>query len=155
MYLDVWSTLGATPVALALPELAIALSNGTAEAQDNATYHLVANATYDDIRYYSFINYMWMGCTMAANAVRWGKLTPSQKKILKEQAVIAAKYSFDTIEQDNVAATEILKKHGVTFDNNPDIQSFKDKLGGKAYYLQYAKESWYDQKIIDAILAYK
>ena len=66
LYLDVWQALGATPVALALPELALALSNGTAEAQDNATYHLVANATYDDIKYFSNINYMWMGCTMAA-----------------------------------------------------------------------------------------
>jgi len=155
MYLDVWGALGATPVALALPELAIALSNGTAEAQDNATYHLVANATYDDIKYYSFINYMWMGCTMAANSVKWAKLTPDQQKILKEQAVIAAKYSFDTIAQDNITAMDVLKKHGVAFDDKPDIQSFKDKLGGSKYYLQYAKEPWYDQKIVDAILSYK
>lgn len=33
LYLDVWQALGATPVALALPELALALSNGTAEAR--------------------------------------------------------------------------------------------------------------------------
>jgi len=153
MYLDVWEALGATPVALALNELAIALANGTAEAQDNATYHLVANATYDDIKYYSFINYMWMGCTMAANANMWNKLTAEQQKILKEQAVIAAKYSFDTIEEDNVTAMETLEKAGVTFDNNPDIQSFKDKLGGSAYYKHYAAEPWYDQNIIDGILA--
>ena len=37
-------------VRVASNELAIALSNGTAEGQDNATYHLVANATYDDIK---------------------------------------------------------------------------------------------------------
>lgn len=151
MYLDCWKALGSTPVALALNELAIALSNGTAEAQDNATYHLVANATYDDIKHYSFINYMWMGCTMAANANTWKKLSPEQQKILKEQAIVAAKYSFDTIEQDNVTATETLKKAGVQFDNSPDIQSFKDKLGGAAYYKQYSKESWYNQKIIDKL----
>ena len=149
--MDVWSTLGATPVALALNELAIALSNGTAEAQDNATYHLVANATYDDIKYYSFINYMWMGCTMAINQKTWNKLSAEQQKILKEQAKIAAKFSFDTIAADNVTATETLKKAGVQFDTNPDIQSFKDKLGGKKYYNQYASESWYDQKIIDQL----
>ena len=39
MYTDCWSTLGATPVALALTELTTGLSNGTAQAQDNATYH--------------------------------------------------------------------------------------------------------------------
>ncbi|MDR1932817.1 MAG: TRAP transporter substrate-binding protein [Spirochaetales bacterium] len=153
MYLDVWGALGATPVALALNELAIALSNGTAEAQDNATYHLVANATYDDIKFYSFINYMWMGCTMAANANTWKKLSPDQQRILKEQAVAAAKYSFDTIEEDNVSATETLKKAGVQFDTAPDIQSFKNKLGGSNYYKQYANEKWYNQSIIDQILA--
>ncbi len=153
MYLDVWSALGSTPVALALNELAIALANGTAEAQDNATYHLVANATYDDIKHYSFINYMWMGCTMAMNQKTWDKLTADQQKILKEQAIAAAKYSFDTIEEDNMTATETLKKAGVKFIENPDIQSFKNKLGGASYYKQYASEAWYDQAIVDAILA--
>ena len=153
LYLDVWEALGATPVALALPELALALSNGTAEAQDNATYHLVANATYDDIKYFSNINYMWMGCTMAANANTWNSLTPAQQEILKEQAVAAAKYSFDTIAEDNEAATKTLQDAGVEFDFEPDVQSFKDALGGDSYYDRYANESWYDQATLDAILA--
>jgi TRAP-type C4-dicarboxylate transport system substrate-binding protein len=90
---------------------------------------------------------------MAANANSWKKLNADQQKLLKEQAVIAAKYSFDTIEQDNVTAIETLKKAGVQFDDNPDIQSFKNKLGGSNYYKQYAGEKWYNQGIIDQILA--
>lgn len=154
MYLDCWETLGANPVALALNELAIALANGTAEGQDNATYHLVANATYDDIKYFSFINYMWMGCTMAANQDSWDKLPEEYQAILKDQAVVAAKYSFDTIAEDNEVATQTLKDAGVEFDENPDIQSFKDKLGGEEYYQRYAEESWFNQEILDKILAY-
>ena len=153
MYLDCWEALGANPVALALNELAIALSNGTAEGQDNTTYHLVANATYDDIKYFSFINYMWMGCTMAANSDSWDKLPAEYQEILKEQAKAAAKYSFDTIAEDNQAATETLKAAGVEFDENPDIQSFIDKLGGNDYYLRYKDEPWYNQEILDEILA--
>ena len=153
LYLDVWEALGATPVALALPELALALSNGTAEAQDNATYHLVANATYDDIKYFSNINYMWMGCTMAVNAVTWNKLAPEVQDILKEQAKIAAKYSFDTIAADNETATKTLQEAGVEFNFEPDVKSFQDKLGGDAYYNRYAGESWFDQTLLDAILA--
>ena len=153
LYLDVWEALGATPVALALPELALALSNGTAEGQDNATYHLVANATYDDIKYFSNINYMWMGCTMAANANTWNGLDPAVQEILKEQAKAAAKYSFDTIAADNETATKTLQDAGVEFDFEPDVQSFKDALGGDAYYDQYKDESWYDQELLDAILA--
>ena len=153
MYLDCWEALGANPVALALNELAIALSNGTAEGQDNATYHLVANATYDDIKYFSYINYMWMGCTMAANAGVWEKLPAEYQTILKEQAKVAAKYSFDTIAQDNVTAQATLEAAGVQFDAEPDIQSFKDKLGIPAYYENYKDQPWYNQEIIDEILA--
>ncbi|PNH17909.1 C4-dicarboxylate ABC transporter [Lachnospiraceae bacterium] len=153
VYLDVWETLGANPVALALPELAIALSNGTAEGQDNATYHLVANATYDDIKYFSFINYMWMGCTMAANKDSWNALSEEDQKILKEQAVVAAKYSFDTIKTDNETARKILEEAGVVFDDNPDVQSFKDKLGGTEFYKKYEGESWYNQEIMDQLIA--
>ena len=153
LYLDVWEALGATPVALALPELALALSNGTAEAQDNATYHLVANATYDDIKYFSNINYMWMGCTMAANKATWDKLDPEVQAVLKEQAKVAAKYSFDTIASDNEAATKTLQDAGVTFDFEPDVQSFKDALGGTEYYARYANEPWFSQELLDAILA--
>ncbi len=153
LYLDVWEALGATPVALALPELALALSNGTAEGQDNATYHLVANATYDDIKYFSNINYMWMGCTMAVNSVTWNKLDPAVQEILKEQAKAAAKYSFDTIAADNEAATKTLQDAGVEFDFEPDVQSFKDMLGGDAYYDRYKEETWFSQELLDAILA--
>jgi len=153
LYLDVWEALGATPVALALPELALALSNGTAEGQDNATYHLVANATYDDIKYFSNINYMWMGCTMAVNSVTWSKLAPEVQDILKEQAKAAAKYSFDTIAEDNETATKTLQDAGVEFDFEPDVQSFKDALGGDSYYDRYANESWFDQDLLNSILA--
>lgn len=152
MYLDVWESLGANPVALALPELAIALSNGTAEGQDNATYHLVANATYDDIKHFSFINYMWMGCTMAANKASWDNLPEEYQNILKEQAKIAVKYSFDVIKEDNEAARKTLEEAGVQFDDEPDIQSFKDALGGEEYYKRYEKEAWYDAEIVNSIL---
>jgi len=153
MYLDVWQALGANPVSLSLNELAPALSNGTVEGQDNATYHEVANATYDNIKYFSYINYMWMGCTMAVNSTSWGKLDPQVQTILKEQAVVAAKYSFDTIAADNITAAETMKAAGVTFDESPDIQSFKTMLDIPSYYTRYAQETWYDQATIDAILA--
>lgn len=153
VYLDVWQTLGANPVALALNELAIALSNGTAEGQDNATYHLVANATYDDIKYFSFINYMWMGCTMAANKDSFDALPEQYQKILKDEAKKAAKYSFDTIKEDNVTARKTLEEAGVQFDDEPDVQSFKDKLDIPNFYKKYEGESWYDQDLLDALLA--
>ena len=152
MYLDVWEALGATPIGLPLPELAIALATGTAEGQDNAPFHLVANATYDSIQYFSMINYMWMGCTMVINANLWNSLSEAQQNILREQAVIAARFSFDTIAQDDLTAIEYLQAAGVVFNFEPDVQSFRDMLGGNEYFQRYADEPWFNQSILDALL---
>lgn len=152
LYLDVWEALGATPVALALNELALALENGTAEAQDNATYHLVANATYDNIKNFSYINYMWMGITLAMNADAFNKLEPAAQAILKEQAVVAARFAFDLIKEDNAAGEATLTEAGVVFDAEPDIQSFKDKLDIPAYYDRYENETWFNRDLLNAIL---
>jgi len=153
MYLDVWDALGATPIGLPLPELAIALATGTAEGQDNAPFHLVANVTYEAIRYFSMINYMWMGCTMAINANTWNRLSGAQQDILREQALIAARFSFDTIARDDQIATQHLKDFGIEFNFEPDVQSFRDKLGGIEYYQRYANEPWFNQRIISALLS--
>jgi TRAP-type C4-dicarboxylate transport system substrate-binding protein len=154
MYTDVWSALGATPVALSLAELTTALSNGTADAQDNATYHEVANATWDNIKYFSYINYMWMGCTMAANSVSFGKLNAATQQLLKDQAKLAAQYSFDCIAKDNVTAQKTMEDGGVEFCEDPDVDSFKTKLDIPNYYTRYSSETWYDADLINKIYTY-
>ena len=152
LYLDVWEALGATPVALALPELALALANGTAEAQDNATYHLVANATYDNIKYFSYFNYMWMGPTIAMNSVSFSKLSEEQQKVVKEAGYEAGRYGFELIEEANAEGEATLKEAGVEFDAEPDVQSFKDKLDIPAYYDRYENETWFNRDLLNAIL---
>ena len=93
-----------------------------------------------------------MGCTMAMNKTAWDKLSSDQQALLKAQAKIAAKYSFDQIKMDNESATKVLKEAGVEFDTNPDVMSFKEKLGGTKYYQRYTSEKWYDQALLDKIL---
>ena len=60
----------------------------------------------------------------------------------------------DTIAQDNETATKTLQDAGVEFDFEPDIQSFKDMLGGAEYYQRYANETWFNQELLDQILAH-
>ena len=90
---------------------------------------------------------------MAANKDSWDALPEQYQKILSEQAKAAAKYSFDTIKEDNVTARKTLEDAGVQFDDDPDIQSFKDKLDIPNFYKKYENETWYDQELLDSILA--
>ena len=134
MYTDCWSALGATPVALALTELTTALSNGTAQAQDNATYHEVANATWDDIGYFSFINYMWMGCTMAANKTAWDKLNEATQNVLREKAKEAAqvmKLTAADLKELGIIERIIQEKEPLTRENMADtMEILKKEIGG-------------------------
>ena len=90
---------------------------------------------------------------MSANKDKWDSLPEQYQQILKDQAKAAAKYSFDTIKADNETARKTLEDAGVQFDDNPDVQSFKDKLGGTDFYKKYENEAWYDQSIVDALVA--
>ena len=80
-----------------------------------------------------------MGCTMAANKTAWGKLNETTQNVLREKAKEAAQFSFDCIAEDNVTARKTMEEGGVQFCDNPDIDSFKKKLGIPAYYTRYAK----------------
>ena len=60
---------------------------------------------------------------------------------------------FGNLTRFSDASLQALQDAGVEFDFEPDVQSFKDALGGDAYYDQYKDESWYDQELLDAILA--
>lgn len=153
MYTDCWSTLGATPVALALTELTTALSRhrtGTGQR------HLPRSSKCYLGRYRLLQLYQLYvdGCTMAANKTAWGKLNETTQNVLREKAKEAAQFSFDCIAEDNVTARKTMEEGGVQFCDNPDIDSFKKKLDIPAYYTRYASEAWYDQSLVDTIYNY-
>ncbi|MDF2613711.1 MAG: tripartite ATP-independent periplasmic transporter solute receptor, DctP family [Clostridia bacterium] len=152
-YVDVWKAFGAVPTPLPLPELYMALQTGTVDGQDNAPYHTVANKIDDVQGYYSMINYMWMGLTMSMNQKKYDAIPDDLKQILKDEAKVAAKWSFDQIKIDNESAIKKMQDKGIEVNLTPDVDSFRTALGGADYYKKYEKETWYSQEIIDAMLA--
>ena len=78
--------------------------------------------------------------------------------VLRERAAAGVEVriifdDFGNLTRFSDASLQALQDAGVEFDFEPDVQSFKDALGGDAYYDQYKDESWYDQELLDAILA--
>ena len=127
----------------------MALKTGIVEAQDNAPYHSVASKVYEVQDYYSMINYMWMGLTMVINNATWATIPAEYQSVIKEEAIVAAKWSFDEIERDNVTALETMKERGTTINLTPDRESFMD--GIEDFYAKYEGESWYDKALIDSL----
>lgn len=148
-YVDLWTYWGAVVTPMPITELYMALKTGVVEAQDNAPYHSVASKVYEVQDYYSMINYMWMGLTMVMNNAKWATIPADYQKIIKEEAIAAAKWSFDEIERDNVTALAAMKERGVTIDMNPDRESFMADIDD--FYKKYEKEAWYDKALIDSL----
>ena len=148
-YVDLWNYWGAVVTPMPITELYMGLKTGVVEAQDNAPYHSVASKVYEVQNFYSMINYMWMGLTMVMNNAKWATLTDEQHKIIKEEAIAAAKWSFDEIERDNVTALGAMKARGTTINMNPDRESFMKGIDG--FYAKYKNEPWYDKELIDAL----
>ena len=69
--------------------------------------------------------------------------------MIKEEAIVAAKWSFDEIERDNVSALNAMKERGVTIDMNPDRESFM--VGIEDFYNSYADKPWFDKDLIDSL----
>ncbi len=116
----------------------MALKTGVVDAQDNAPYHSVASKVYEVQDHYSMINYMWMGLTMVMNKAKWETLPEEYQKIIKEEAKVAANWSFDEIERDNVTALEAMKARGTTIEMNPDRESFMAEID--EFYKKYENE---------------
>ncbi len=148
-YVDLWSSWDAIVTPMPITELYMALKTGVVEAQDNAPYHSVASKVYEVQNYYSMINYMWMGLTMVMNNAKWATIPSDLQKLIKEEAIAAAKWSFDEIERDNVSALEAMKNRGVEIDMNPDRESFM--VGIDDFYNSYADEPWFDKELIDTL----
>ncbi|MDY0092570.1 MAG: TRAP transporter substrate-binding protein [Candidatus Vecturithrix sp.] len=148
-YVDLWTWWGAVVTPMPITELYMALKTGVVDAQDNAPYHSVASKVYEVQDHYSMINYMWMGLTMVMNKAKWETLPEEYQKIIKEEAKVAAKWSFDEIERDNVTALEAMKARGTTIEMNPDRESFMAEID--EFYKKYENEPWYDKDLIDAL----
>lgn len=148
-YVDLWTYWGAVVTPMPITELYMALKTGVVEAQDNAPYHSVASKVYEVQDYYSMINYMWMGLTMVINNAKWATIPAEYQKIIKEEAIVAAKWSFDEIERDNITALETMQARGTQVDLKPNRESFMADID--TFYKKYENESWYDKNLIDTL----
>ena len=63
-------------------------------------------------------------------------------------------YGKVVVAEDNETATKTLQDAGVEFDFEPDVQSFKDVLDIPAYYDRYKEETWFNQELLDQIMAF-
>ena len=150
-FMAVWKSWGANPTPIPAEELYTALKTGTVDAQDNAAYHTVATKAYEVQKYFTVINYVWMGLTTSMNKAKYDSLPEDLQKVMKKAAKEGAAFGFSGIDQSNEKAYSVMEKAGLTVNRNPDRDSFMKNIDD--IYAQFSDKPWYNQEIIDQIRA--
>ncbi|MGI6559019.1 MAG: TRAP transporter substrate-binding protein [Limnochordia bacterium] len=150
-YVKVWEKFGAAPVAMAWPDVYMALKTGVLDAQDNAPEHTYTNKTHETQKYYSVINYIWMGGAFTMNLNKWNSLPKDVQEVMLQAAREVSEWTFAELAAKDEWALEQMEKEGLEINRSPDIESFRAKVAD--LYDELAKESWYDPEVIAAIRA--
>jgi TRAP-type transport system periplasmic protein len=148
-YVKTWEAFGASPTAMAWPDVYMALQTGVIDAQDNAPEHTWSNRTYEVQDHYSVINYTWMGGVLTMNLDRWNELPEDVQEIMLEAAREAGEWTFDELSQANVDALDRMEEAGLEVIRDPDLSGFM--AAAEKVYEELAAEPWYDAELIERI----
>lgn len=128
IYLDTWTTLGATPVAININKLHEALKVGAADAQTNPLAIAELMKLYEVQKYVSMTNHMWSGFNLLANLKLWQRLPADVQVMIERNVTKYTKLQRADNEALNTQLRTQLAQQGMSF-NDADTASFRARLG--------------------------
>ena len=124
---ETWKAMGALPAAIDASELFTALQQGTVSAQDNPLHEIVSRKFYEVQPYVTLTDAVYTPFLMAMSEATWNKLSDSQKEVIMEAAEVAREEQLKLTDEAQAEALQTLLDNGVTVEENPDKEAFKEK----------------------------
>ena len=128
IYLDTWTTLGATPVAININKLYDALKTGAADAQTNPLAIVELMKLYEVQKYVSMTNHMWSGFNLLANLKLWQRFPGDVQAVVERNVAKFSRLQRADNEALNTQLRSKLAQQGMMF-TDADTSSFRAKLG--------------------------
>ena len=120
--------MGATAVAIAFPELYMAMSTKTVDGQENPVSTIWSAKFYEVQKHVAITHHIYTMMMFAANTRVWDRLTPAQQQIVSEEGwKAAAETRRITMDQETSLIAD-LQKAGVTV-TMPDKAKFRAVMG--------------------------
>ncbi|WP_256354563.1 MULTISPECIES: TRAP transporter substrate-binding protein [unclassified Variovorax] len=145
LYVSLFRSLGASPVAIPFPELYVALQTRVVDAQTNPLQLLEIAKLYEVQSFCSLTSHTWEGYYNCANAKVWASLPPDMQAIVSKNINAATLLARDDLAKFNVTVETNLKAKGMTF-NRPDREPFRVALQKAGFYKEWREkfgpEAW-------------
>jgi TRAP-type transport system periplasmic protein len=116
--------LGATTTVIGFNELQKALREGVVDGQENPISVIYSNKLYEHQKYLTMDGHNYYAMVHVIRKKTWEKLTPEQKKIVKEESVKAGNWMRKTLRDAEADQINQLKKFGVQV-TYPDRARFR------------------------------
>jgi TRAP-type C4-dicarboxylate transport system substrate-binding protein len=134
VHLAFWKKLGASPVAIATPEVLPALQTGVVEAFDNTPLFTLAAEWQTAIKFYTVTNHIYQPGAVIYSKKFWDKLSEQEKKILMGPGNGQAAQIRSNVRKLGDSLITVLKESGVsTYTlNASEKEAFKKSSEGLA-----------------------
>lgn len=116
--------LGANVTKIAFPELYMALSQGVVDGEENPIAVIAHNKFYEVQKHLALTRHAYNSMVHVISTKSWGKLTPEQRTIVREESRSAGELMRKTIASEEEMQIEKLKAQGMQI-TRPDPKLFR------------------------------
>lgn len=151
MFIDMFTELGSSPVAMDFSEVYTASQQGTIDGQENPLSTYASATLYEVQKHVTMYNMVLDTTFWFMNSKKFNSLSEEDQKILLDSAKEASEYYKELVlEQDAALEKSLAEEHGVTvtYLTDEELQPFRDKA--KVVYEKYGPII--GQDIVDTFL---
>jgi tripartite ATP-independent transporter DctP family solute receptor len=133
LWVDLFKSLGASPIPINFSEMYTALQTRIADGQENPFAIISAAHLYEVQRYLSVTNHMWSAFHLLGNTGAWNALPPDIQAIVDRNLTKYILLQRQDNENLNASLSDDLVKKGM-MRNRADAGSFRSKLVASGFY---------------------
>ena len=150
VYTKTFNALNVNTVPMAWADALTALQQGTIEGQENPINVFFSYSLWDYNQNYLALDrhsYSTAIITMSLDA--WNTLDADTQQVFLDAAQQAAEYERQWVADQEADQLQAIKDHGVTVEENPDVDSFRDAV--QMVYEAYPQYAGYLARIQEAL----
>ncbi len=125
----IWQALGANPTPMPWP-IYTELEQGVIDGQENPLWVMEVYRFYEIQKYMTLTRHVYSSHIDVASLVWWNTLKPDTQELLRTAMRDAALFQRADNRLRDEGRLKMLKEKGMQVEENPDIQSFRDKTAG-------------------------
>lgn len=118
------TALGGNVQKIAFPELYLALSQGTVDAEENPVAVIYSSKFYEVQKYLTMTRHVYQSLFQVVNARSWAKLTPGQQQIVREESTSAGQAERRQLEAEEQGQITKMEQAGMKV-TTPDLAPFR------------------------------